>query len=110
MIEAEFDGPLFTKQTLNIGADLMVTEDLVNDPPQSYDLSNSITETASSVVTTTVFSESAEGETPQQQCVLTSNGGDDTGTTKVNPGQHVFVRLQVAGANTDIGLSGVSNH
>lgn len=109
MIEAEFDGPLLTKQTLANGTDIIVAEDLVASPPTSYEVSDSITETASSVVTTTVFNETTEGETPQQQCVIESNGGDDTGTTIVNPGQHVFVRVQVTGANTDVGLSGVSN-
>lgn len=109
MIEAEFDGPLLTKQTLLNGTDITVAEDLVADPPTSYEVSDSITETADSVVTATVFNETAEGEVPQQQCVIESRGGEDVGTTTVNPGQHVFVRVQVAGADTDVGLSGVSN-
>lgn len=109
MIEAEFDGALLTKQTLVNGTDITVAEDLVSDPPVSYELSNNITETIDSVVRTTVFNETAEGEVPQQQCVLESNGGEDIGTTTVNPGQHVFARVQVAGADTDVGLSGVSN-
>lgn len=109
MLEAEFDGPLLTKQVLLDGTDMIVAEDLVAAPPSSYDVGDSITETAGSVVTTTVFNETAEGETPQQQCVLESNGGDDAGATVVNPGQHVFVRVQVEGADTAVGLSGVSN-
>lgn len=109
LIEAEFDGPLLTKQTLNIGTDMIVGEDLVASPPTSYEVSDSITATVSSVVTVTVFNETTEGETPQQQCAIETNGGEDAGTTIVNPGQHVFVRVQVSGADTDVGLSGVSN-
>lgn len=108
MVEAAFDGPLLTKQTLIDGTDITVAEDLVADPPTSYAVSDDITETVDSIVTTTVFNETAEGEVPQQQCVLESNGGEEIGTTTVNPGQHVFVRVQVAGADTDVGLSGVA--
>lgn len=109
MIEAEFRGPLLTKQTLVDGTDITVAEDLVAAPPASYELSDNITETVDSVVRTTVFNETAEGEVPQQQCVLESNGGEDVGTTFINPGQHVFARVQVTGADTDVGLSGVAN-
>lgn len=109
MIEAEFDGPLLTKQTLDSGTDTTVGDDLTAEAPTSYGVNNDITETVSAVVTTTIYNETADGEVPQQQCVLESQGGDEIGQTIVNPGQRIRARVQVSGANTPVGLSGTLN-
>lgn len=109
MIEAEFDGPLLTKQTLVNGTDITVGEDLTAAPPTSYAVSTDITETTSSIVTATVYSQSAEGEVPQQQAVTESQGGGDLGTTNIAPGQRVSARIQVSGADTDVGASGLAS-
>lgn len=109
MIEAEFAGPLFTKQTLANGSDLTVGQDLSATLPSNYALSIDITETASSVVIATVSSQSAEGETMQQQAVLQSSGGGNLGSVNVKPGQRVAARLQVSGADTNVGVAGAAS-
>lgn len=110
MIEAEFKGPLFTKQALQPG-DVVEVADSHTDVPDatSYDLGTDVTETADTVVTTVISASTAEGEVPQQQCVIESQGGGDVGVARVDPKLRVHARMSVTVAGTDAGMSGLAS-
>lgn len=54
-----------------------------------------------------VASRTAEGEVPQQQCVIESNDGESTGETTIGPATAVQVDLDVTGGDMTLGISGV---
>lgn len=109
MVEAEFAGPVFTKQTLVIGTDTLIGHDLTASAPSTYGFNMDVTETASAVVVATVSSVNAEGEERQQHAVIKSEGGGDIGQQIVKPSQRVITRVQVSGADVDVGISGTLN-
>lgn len=97
------------KQTLVDGT---TTESVINvspEAPTAYKVGTDVTETADSIVTTTVSTRTAEGEVPQQQCVIESQGGGDIGEAAVAPGIEVTTSTAVSGADTDVGVGGTSN-
>ena len=54
-----------------------------------------------------VASRNSEGEVPQQQCIIESNGGESAGETTIGPTTAVQVDLDVTGADMTLGISGV---
>jgi hypothetical protein len=54
-----------------------------------------------------VASRGSEGEVPQQQCVIESNGGESTGETSIGSTTAVQVDLDVTGADMTLGITGV---
>jgi hypothetical protein len=110
MLEAEFKGPLFTKQTLQAGDTVEVADAHADVPAATtYDLGTDISEAVDTVVTTVVSVSTAEGEVPQQQCVLESRGGGEIGEATVHPKQRVYARMSVATAATDAGVDGTAS-
>lgn len=53
-----------------------------------------------------VASRASEGEVPQQQCVIESNGGESAGETTLGPATAVQVDLDVTGADMTMGITG----
>lgn len=49
----------------------------------------------------------AEGEVPQQQCVVESNGGESVGETTVGAAKAVQVDLDITGGDMTLGISGI---
>lgn len=49
----------------------------------------------------------AEGEVPQQQCVIESNGGESAGETTVGATVAAQVDLDVSGGDMTLGISGL---
>lgn len=82
---------------------------LIDEAPTDYKVGTDVTETTDAVVTTTVSSRTADGEVPQQQCVIESQGGGDIGEAAVAPGIEVTTSTAVSGADTDVGVTGTSN-
>lgn len=82
---------------------------LSDEAPTEYKVGTDVAEAASVIVTTTVSSRTAEGEVPQQQCVIESQGGGDIGESAVNPGIEVTTSTAVSGEDTDVGVGGTSN-
>lgn len=97
------------KQMVVSGGTVAAAINLSAEAPTAYKVGTDVTETASTVVTTTVLSRTAEGEVPQQQCVIESQGGGDIGESAVAPGIEVTTSTVVSGADTDVGVGGTSN-
>lgn len=95
---------LLALQFLAMGSTTNVSVNLGSDVPETYEVSSEVEETASTVVTATVSSSTAEGEVSQQQVIIESQGGGDTGKTTVAPGTRVDATVNVTGAGTDVGL------
>lgn len=49
----------------------------------------------------------AEGEVPQQQCVIESNNGESAGETTIGPTLAAQVDLDVSGGDMTLGISGL---
>lgn len=92
-------------QLVDVGS-INAAVNLSDDLPSSFQVSSTIPETTDAVVTTTWSSKTAEGETPQQQVVIESHGGDMVGQSDIEPGVEVEADTDVAGATTDILLTG----
>lgn len=93
------------KVTTPIGAVVSET-DLSVSLPLTYAVDNDVTETASSVTTQTIYSQTADGEAPQKQCVTEQQASDDKGRTMITPGVKVTVVTNVAGVDTELGVTG----
>lgn len=72
--------------------------------PEAYEVNTEVIETPSTFVRTTISSSSAEGETPQLQCVVESDAG--LGTTSVAGGAEVSTTTEVSGADTNVEITG----
>lgn len=96
------DDPLFPLQLLASSAS--TSDSMGGDPPAEYELKNVVVEALSAVVTTVISSRTAEGEVPQQQAIIESQGGGETGIVVLSPGVEVSVDIDVAGANTSLEL------
>jgi hypothetical protein len=96
------DDPLFPLQLLASSAS--TSDSMGGDPPAEYELKNVVVEAPSAVVTTVISSRTAEGEVPQQQAIIESQGGDEVGIVVLSPGVEVSVDIDVAGTNTSLEL------
>lgn len=108
MIEADFPtiSILFPNQQINAGSSVQVDDDLRASLPSTYQLESNIpNETASTVVTTVISSQTADGEVPQQQVIIESQGGGEVGKTALPPGVQVRAVTSVAGAATNVELT-----
>lgn len=72
-----------------------------------YAVQSDVDETASIVVTSTISRSTADGEVPQQQCVVESQGGGDQGQTVIDSGISIQVNTSVSGADATAGITGV---
>lgn len=54
-----------------------------------------------------VSSRNADGEVPQQQCVIESNDGESTGETFIGEATAVQVDLDITGGDMTLGISAV---
>lgn len=110
MIEAAFpSNVLLHTQALGINTTTEVTDDVGDTLPDNYEVRDTVSETTSTVVTTTLSSFTADGETPQQQAIVESQGGDSVGTTAVPPGVQVEASVEVTGAGTNVELTGTES-
>lgn len=100
---------LFPLQVIDAGSSREVISDLTNDPIADYQISAEVVETPSSVVRMVIARTTAEGEEPQQQAVIESNGGGDSNRSNVPPSKHVHVNVSVSGADTAVGLRRSTN-
>lgn len=100
---------LFPLQFVDADTSREVMADLTNDPIAVYQISSEVVETPSSVVRIVIATMSAEGEEPQQQAVIESNGGGDSGRSSIPYSKHVHVNMSVSGAGTAVGLRGSAN-
>jgi hypothetical protein len=85
------------------------TRALVSYPssvPTTYGVQNDNEAATSAVLTTQIYSRSAEGEVPQLQAVIESRGGEDAGITTIVGGVEVSAVQTLTGAAIDGGLSG----
>jgi len=96
------DDPLFPLQLLASSAS--TSDDMGGTPPAEYELRNRVVEAPGAVMTTTISSRTAEGEVPQQQAVIETQGGNETGIVVISPGVEVSVDIDVAGTNTSVEL------
>lgn len=97
------------KQTVASGVTIGDVINVSPEAPAAYKVGTDVTETADAVVTTTVSSRTADGEVPQQQCVIESQGGGDVGEAAIAPGIEVTTSTAVSGADTDVAVMGTSN-
>lgn len=63
--------------------------------------------TASGKASYVIASRTADGETPQQQCVIESNDGESVGETTLGPATAVQVDLDILGGDITLSISGV---
>jgi len=96
------DDPLFPLQLLASSAS--TSDDMGGTPPAEYELKNVVVEAPGAVMTTTISSRTAEGEVPQQQAIIETNGGDEVGIVVLSPGVEVSVDIDVSGTNTSVEL------
>jgi hypothetical protein len=96
------DDPLFPLQLLASSAS--TSDNMGGDPPAEYELKNVVIEASGAVVTTVISSRTADGEVPQQQAIIESQGGGETGIVVLSPGVEVSVDIDVAGTNTSLEL------
>jgi len=107
MIEAAFPtNVLLPSQVLGVDTTTEVSDDVSGSLPNTYAVQDTVSETASTIVKTTLSSVSADGEVPQQQAVVESQGGDSIGTTVIKPGVQVNASVAVTGAGTNVELLG----
>lgn len=92
------------KDSIASGASLSQTREVSSS---SYAVQSDVDETASVVVTTRVLSSGSEGEVPQQQCVIETQGGGVVGEAIINPGIEVTVETSVSGADAVAGITGM---
>jgi uncharacterized membrane-anchored protein len=93
------------KDTLGIGSfDMSVTFSGVL--PSVYSVWNDNDASSSALSTTSIYSKTADGETPQLQAVIESSGGEDMGAVSVVPGIEVSARTVISGAAISGGLTG----
>jgi hypothetical protein len=96
------DDPLFPLQLLASSAG--TSDSMGGDPPVEYELKNTVIEATGAVVTTVISSRTAEGEVPQQQAIIESQGGSEVGIVVLSPGVEVSMDIDVAGTNTSVEL------
>lgn len=73
----------------------------------SYQIADDVDAATSGKSSYVVASRQSEGEVPQQQCVIESNGGESIGETNLGPTTAVQVDLDVTGATMTLGITGV---
>lgn len=98
------DNSLLPFQLLAEDSTTNVSDTMDDDPPASYVLQSEVAEAADVLVTTVLSSSTAEGEVPQQQAIIESQGGGDSGIVTVNPGIELSASVDVSGAGTSVGL------
>lgn len=74
----------------------------------AYVVQSEIDETSNVVVNAVLSSSTAEGEVPQQQCVIETQGGGEFGETVINSGISVQTQISVTGATATGGIAGVN--
>ena len=74
--------------------------------PASYLAQTDNEESASAVITNTLYSRTADGEVPQQQAVIESRGGGDVGAAVINPGIEVTNVFSTTGDVITAGITG----
>ena len=94
-----------SKQTLAIGTVHSVSI------PRSVQVSQTIfcdiDETANASVEVSMYRQTANGESPQIQCVVgTGDGGGGKSETIISPGARVTIDVTVSGASIPIGITG----
>jgi hypothetical protein len=74
----------------------------------SYLVSDEVDAASGTIVSYTVATWTADGEAPQQQCVIGSNDGESSGQTSVNTEAiGVQINVNVTGADATLGISGI---
>lgn len=100
---------LIPNQQLAVDTTTNVTDNVRDTMPDNYAVQDTVSETASTVVNTTLSSVTADGESPQQQAVVESQGGESVGTTNITPGAQVNASVEVTGAGTNVELTGTES-
>jgi hypothetical protein len=72
----------------------------------AYEVTDDMDASSGAKASYIVSSRTADGEVPQQQCVIESNDGESTGLTSIGPATAVQVDLDVTGADMSLGISG----
>ncbi len=72
----------------------------------SYIVESDVDEASSVVVNSVISVLTVEGESPQQQCIIESQGGGEAGQTVIGPAQTVTVTSSVSGADGTFGIDG----
>jgi hypothetical protein len=103
-----FDAPV-PKVSIDAGTGASMAIRFEGQTPVSYAVQTDSDETASAVINASIYSRSADGEVPQLQCAVSSQGGGDIGSTIVAPGIEVTVNLTTSGADVPVGITGSSN-
>lgn len=93
------------KDVLEVGTSSLVAG-LGSTPPTSYGVQNDDEASASTEMTVSVYSRTADGEVPQLQVALKSSGGENTGLTNIAPGIEVSANVTISGAAITSGLVG----
>ena len=73
----------------------------------SYQVICDMDAASGAVATCTISSRTADGEAPQQQCVIQSSDGENAGQTAIGPTSAVQVAVSVTGADMTLGISGM---
>lgn len=81
------------------------TATMVGDAAE-YMIESDVDEAASMVMRSVISSSAAEGEVPQQQCVIESQGGGDFGQAIIGPANSVTVDVSVTVADSTFGIVG----
>lgn len=71
-----------------------------------YMIESDVDEAAGMVVRSVISSSTAEGEVPQQQCVIESQGGGELGQAIIGPANSVTVDVSVTVADSTFGIVG----
>lgn len=100
---------LLPQQTLATGSTTASLGNLSNEVPSVYKVMSEVSEVADSIVTTTLFSRTAEGEVPQQMGIIETQGGGELAERNIPPGIEVSASTVVSGADTPVSLLGTSD-
>lgn len=90
---------------MTIGSSGTATATMSSDAV-GYTVESDVDESASSVTNTIISTSTADGESPQQQCVIESQGGGELGQATIGPAQSVSITSSVSGADSTFGIEG----
>jgi hypothetical protein len=73
----------------------------------SYQVRDDVNAASGGKASYVVASRLSDGEVPQQQCVIESNGGESAGETNVGETTAIQIDLDVTGSDMTLGISGI---
>lgn len=94
------------KKPLTIGSYQAISRYSGANP--SYNVKSDVDETVSAIWESSIYTQSADGESPQLQAIVSSGeGGGGKGHTVINPRPTITVNTVVSGATQNVGITGI---